>query len=346
MQNIAPIDAQSSLAIDHSHRFFHSESLSTAGLSPSLLLFSFASTKSEETLPPGRERFTIFRSCKVSALHPSTISPHNRASRIPTMATLLTQPWLRLRPAHPPPAAAAPPAAANLKTNPSVSTAARYTQEMTGPTINPRRIPYKLPAPQPRTNARTWRKNTWWRDRKHTKMVSVPRSGRLVPHCPQRYARRGYLAPRDQFVDELGRQNARGRSIGFRLGADERPDPDCDPQFWEKQLWGKGDIFARRAGLFESGGTRVEEEVLSPRQVGDGFAGFVEVPEASQYMPGTALTVGECSTDSSWSSGSSYEMIGGKVVHYGEEEEEEWELGGTPSSADDGVRRVSSFEIW
>jgi hypothetical protein len=256
----------------------------------------------------------------------------------------LGQPWLRLRPAHPHPVVdAAPPAAANLKTNPSVSTAARYTQEMTGPTINPRHIPYKLPAPPPRTNVRAWRKNAWWRDRNHTKMVSVPRSGRLVPHCPQRYARRGYLAPRDRFVDEIGRQNARGPNIGYRLRADERPDPDCDPQFWEKELWGKGDIFATRAGLFGRDEARVDEEELSPRQVGVGFAVFLE---ASQYMPGTATSVGEYSTDSSWSSGSSYEMIGG-AVHYGEEEEEEeWESRGGPSSANDGVRRASSFEIW
>lgn len=255
------------------------------------------------------------------------------------------QPWLRLRPR---PAATALQPTVNLKTNPSVSTTARYTQAKTGPTINPRRIPYLLPVPEPRPDVRAWRKTAWWRDRKYTKLVSAPRSRNLVPHCPLRYGRRAYLAPKDRFADEVARQNARGRCVAFRTGPDDpRADPECDPEFWEKQLWGKGDIFRRRGGLFEREGWRVEEGELSPGQVEEGFMGFVP----GQYMPGAAMSLDGESTeeeDSEWSRGSDYEMIDNEED---DDEDEEWALGdGTSPSPDDGAlrvpKRVSSFEIW
>lgn len=260
------------------------------------------------------------------------------------------QPWLRLRPT---PASTAPqPPAANLKTNPSVSTTARYTQVTTGPTINPLRIPYLLPVPELRPNVRAWRKMAWWRDRKYTKLVSAPRSRSLVPHCPLRYGCQPYLPAKDRFADEVARQNARGRCVAFRAGPDDpRVDPDCDPEFWEKQLWGKGDIFRRRGGLFEREGGRVVEEELSPRQVGEGFMGFVK----GGYMPGAAMSFGgdetEEDSDSEWR-GSEYEMGTEEEEEDDEEDEdEEWASGdGASSSLDDGALRVptraSSFEIW
>lgn len=254
------------------------------------------------------------------------------------------QPWLPLR--LPPTSTAPQPPAANLKTNPSVSTTARYTQVTTGPTINPLRIPDLLPVPEPRPNVRAWRKMAWWRDRKYTKLVSAPRSRSLVPHCPLRYGRRAYVPAKDQFADEVARQNARGRCVAFRAGPDDpRVDPECDPEFWEKQLWGKGDIFRRRGGLFEKEGGKVDEGELSPRQVGEGFMGLVE----GGYMPGAAMSFGGDETedsDSSWR-GSDFEM----VTEEEDEDEDEWSSGdGTSLSPDDGAkrvpRRVSSFEIW
>lgn len=98
--------------------------------------------------------------------------------------------------------------------------------------------------------------------------------------------------------------------------------------------------------MFEREGGRVVEEELSPRQVGEGFMGFVK----GGYMPGAAMSFGGDETvedsDSSWR-GSDFEM----VTEEEEEEEDEWSSGdGTSLSPDDGAmrvpRRVSSFEIW
>lgn len=255
------------------------------------------------------------------------------------------QPWLRLRPI---PSGPTPqPPTSNPKTNPSVSTTARYAQAMTGPTINPLRIPYLLPVPEPRPNVRAWRKTVWWRDRKYTKLVSTPRYRRLVPHCPLRYGRQPYVPAKDRFADERARQKATGRCVAFRAGPDDpRVDPDCDPEFWEKQLRGKGDIFRRRGGLFEREGERVVEEELSPRQVGEGFTGFVP----GGYMPGAEMSFGadetEEDSDSSWR-GSEYEMV--TEEEDGDEEEDEDQEWASPSLDDAALRvptRASSFEIW
>ncbi|KAK1836743.1 hypothetical protein QBC39DRAFT_366948 [Podospora conica] len=289
------------------------------------------------------------------------------------------EPWVKLRQPAPVPEVVEPPtnapipraaSAPELRNDPMVTIAARRAQEVTGPTVRPSDI-FPPPPPQPRVNVRIWRKHAWWMGAQTQETVEVQpmfsrrRSVHYVRHCPQRPARQGYVAPRDRYQDELLRQDAMVPNRGFRwfYHHNQAPADDFDPHFWEKELNWKQGIFGDGAGLFERPRRAEEARDVSPgtEVEGGSSAGHVEAPEVIEYVYGTGTSVGEYSSDSSWSSASEYELFGQQGVELGEEmwrevRAPEWQSsssgegssssGGTTSDSDGGSLKVPNFEDW